>query len=137
MNVKRYVLGSFAVFLVIFLAEFLFHGMIMVDSYNQYLELLRPESESFSYMPFMSLGFLILAFGFSYIFVQGYEGKGVGEGVRFGLFVGIAFGISSNLINYAVFPWPSAWIVAWIAGETVIMMLAGAVLALVYKPAGT
>jgi hypothetical protein len=137
MNVKRYVLGSIAVYLVVYLAEFLFHGMIMVDSYNQYLELLRPETESSSYMLFMSLGFLILAFGFSYIFVQGYEGKGIGEGIRFGLIAGIAFGISANLINYSVFPWPSAWIVAWMAGETVIMMLAGAVIAMVYKPAGT
>lgn len=134
MNVKRYILGSIAVFCFVFVAEFLFHGFIMKDSYLAHMELLRAEGDQMAYMPFMALGFLILAFGFCFIFINGYEGKGVAEGVRFGLYAAIAFGVSSQLINYTVFPLPKDWIVSWMVGESVIMMLAGAVIALIYKP---
>jgi hypothetical protein len=134
MNVKRYILGSIAVFLFVYVAEFLFHGFFMKDAYLARMDLLRPEAEAMAYMPFMALGFLILAFGFSFIFVQGYEGRGVAEGVRFGLYAAIAFGVSAHLINYAVFPLPKNWVVSWIIGESIIIMLAGAVIALIYKP---
>lgn len=134
MNVKRYVLGSIAVFVFVFLAEFVFHGMIMKDAYLAHMDLLRPESESTAYLPFMMLGFLILAFGFCFIFINGYEGKGVAEGLRYGLYAAIAFGVSAHLINYAVFPLPKNWVVSWIVGESVIIMLAGALIAMIYKP---
>lgn len=134
MNVKRYILGSLAVFLFVYLAEFLFHGFFMKEAYLARMDLLRPEADQMAYMPFMTLGFLILAFGFSFIFIQGYEGKGVAEGVRFGLYAAIAFGVSANLINYCVFPLPKSWVASWIIGETIIIMLAGAVIALIYKP---
>ena len=134
MNLKRYMLGSLVVFLVIFASEWLFHGTIMKSAYDANQTLLRPQQEAESYMPFMALGFLILAFGFSYIFTKGYEGRGVGEGIRFGLYAGVAFGISTSLINYTVFPLPGSWVAAWCVGETIIMMLAGAALSAVYKP---
>lgn len=136
MNVKRYILGSLAVFLFVYLAEFVFHGMFMKDAYLAQMELLRPEGEQMAYMPFMALGFLILAFGFCFIFINGYEGKGVAEGLRYGLYAAIAFGVSSHLIRYAVFPLPKDWVVSWIVGESVIIMLAGALMAVIYKPKG-
>jgi len=134
MNVKRFIVGSLAVFLFVYLAEFVLHGVIMADSYQAHMELLRPAESSLAYMPFMALGFLILAFGFCFIFINGYEGKGVAEGLRFGLYAAIAFGVSSHLINYTVCPLPKNWVVAWIVGESVILMLAGALIALIYKP---
>ena len=110
MNVKRYVLGSLAAFVFIYLAEFVFHALIMSSSYDQYLALLRPATDQAAYMPYQAVGFLVLAFGFCYVFVQGYEGRGIGEGLRFGLYVGVAFGVSGYLINFAVFPWPTSWL---------------------------
>ncbi|MFQ5606882.1 MAG: hypothetical protein ACE5GA_02965, partial [Candidatus Zixiibacteriota bacterium] len=101
MNTSRYIWGSVAVFLYLFLIEFVFHGVIMSDTYQQSAHLLRPEAESSALMIWMALGFLILAFGFCYIFTIGYKGKGIIEGVRYGLYVGIAFSVSTNLINYA------------------------------------
>lgn len=134
MNVKRYILASLAVFVLVYLAEFLFHGMIMIDSYHAHADLLRPDAEQLLYMPFMALGFLILAFGFTFVFVHGYDGHGVSEGMRFGFYAAVAFGVSTQLINYAVFPRPKSWVVSWIVGETLIMVLAGVVAALIYKP---
>jgi len=133
MNTKRYIWASLAVFLFIFLAEFAFHAMIMQESYNLHMEILRPQTDQEATFPVMLIGFLVLAFGFCLVFAKGYEGRGVAEGVRFGLYVAIAFGVSSHLINYSVFPYPGSWVLAWIVGESVILMLAGVVAALIYR----
>ena len=134
MNTGRFVLGSLAVFLFIFFIEFVFHGMIMKGIYDQSAHLLRPEAEAQARFLWMILGYLIMAFGFCFIFLKGYEGKGTGEGIRYGLYVGVTFAASSSLINYAVFPYPANWIWAWVIAYPIIMMLAGALFALIYKP---
>jgi len=134
MNVGRYVWGSLAVFVFIFLAEWLFHGIIMGSTYQEAIGLLRPEDNAGAYSVWMILGFLILAFGFGFVFVKGYENKGCMEGLRYGLYVAVAFGVSTKLVNFAVFPYPASWVVAWLIGETIIMIVAGLVFAAIYKP---
>ena len=134
MNTQRYVTGSLAVFLFLFLVEGLFHGVIMADTYAANSELLRPEADANSYFIFMILGFLVFAFGFSFIFIKGYQGRGIMEGVRFGLYTALTFSVGTSLINFAVYPYPASWLIAWIIAYPIIMMGAGAVIALVYKP---
>ena len=134
MYVSRYVWGSIVVFVYLVLVEWLFHGVIMSGFYNDAIQLLRPETEASGYTIWMLLGFLILAFGFSFIYTKGYEGKGLVEGLRYGLYVGFAFSVSSSLIFYAVFPFPASWIIGWIIGDLVIMIIAGLILAAIYKP---
>ena len=133
MNVKRYIIGSIAVFVFIFLAEFVFHGIIMEPNYSSHMDLLRPQEEADARMGYMATGFFVLAFGFCYIFIQGYKGTGVLEGIRYGLYASIAFGVSTKLINHTVFPWPADWIWLTGLGETVILMAAGGLIAALYK----
>ena len=134
MNVSKYVIGSFAVFVFIFLIEGVFHGMIMKSIYDQSIHLLRPEAEAQARFLWMLIAYLIMAFGFCFIFLKGYEGKGIGEGIRYGLYIGTAFGVSNSIINYVVFPYPASWIIAWVIAYPIIMMLAGALFAVIYKP---
>jgi hypothetical protein len=134
MNIQRYFIGSFVVFLFIFAAEFIFHGQIMEGFYQEAMNLLRPEAEAMAYFPSMIAGFLVLSFGFCYVFTKGFENKGIGEGARFGFWVGITFSVSTSLINYAIFPWPTSWIVGWIIGEPIILMIAGVIFAAIYRP---
>ncbi|MDH3890664.1 MAG: hypothetical protein OEV49_06235 [candidate division Zixibacteria bacterium] len=134
MNTLRYFIGSFVVFLFIFMAEWLFHGMIMNSTYIESQHLLRPEAEAVAYFPSMIAGFLVLSFGFCYIFTKGYEDKGLGEGARYGFLIGLAFSIPTSLMNFAVFPIPSNWIISWCIGEPIIMTLAGIIFASIYRP---
>ena len=134
MNVPRYILGSVIVFVYIFLAEYLFHSLIMKDWYEQAAHLLRSTAEGSGYANWMIIGFLILSFGFCFIFVKGYENKGIGEGFRFGLYVGLTFSVSASMINYAVFPLPFSWLVGWLVGYPIIMIIAGILIAAIYRP---
>ena len=134
MNVNRYLLASIVVFIYFFVVEWLFHGVIMSGAYAAHLDLFRSRAEASTYAVWMILGFLILAFGFTLIFTKGYENKGMCEGFRYGLYVGIAFGVSSLLVNYAVFPYPTSWLIGWIIGYMVILILGGIIVAALYKP---
>ena len=135
MNCKRYFIGSLVVFVVLFALEFLVHAVIFKGMYSEHLELMRPQAESGSFAWAMILGFLILAFGFCFIFIKGYQGKGVAEGIRYGLYIGVTFSISTNLTTYAIFPLPGAWILAWCIYYPILSMILGAIFAAIYKPA--
>lgn len=134
MNTGRYVIGSIVVFVYLMVIEWIFHGIIMRGWYQQGLDIFRSRGESGGFAVWMALGFLILAFGFCYIFTKGYENRGIGEGLRYGLYVAIAFSVSTTLINYSVFPYPFSWVIGWVIGNIVIMILGGMIFAAVYKP---
>ena len=76
----------------------------------------------------------LIAFMFCYIFVKGYENKGVMEGARYGLRIGIGFTIGPSLTNYAVHPIPRELVLAWAVGMPLEMILAGVIIAAIYKP---
>jgi hypothetical protein len=134
MNAGRYVLGSVVVALYFYLYEWLLHGIIMSKSYSEQMSLFRPDAESGIFLFWMLLGLVILAFGFCFIFLKGYENKGIGEGFRYGLYVGLAFAVTNVLIEYSVFPFPGGWVISWIIGYLIMMILAGIIFAAIYKP---
>ena len=134
MNAGRYVLGSVVVALYFYLYEWLLHGIIMSKSYNEQMGLFRPDIESGIFLFWMLLGLVIMAFGFCFIFLKGYENKGIGEGFRYGLYVGLAFAVTNVLIEYSVFPFPGSWVISWIIGYMIMMILAGIIFAAIYKP---
>jgi len=130
MNTKRYVLGSLAVFAVIFVFEWIFHGMFLKDLYNQTAAMWRPQDECV--FPALATGQLILAFIFTLIFTKGYENKGIAEGIRYGVLIGMLF-VPGHLMFYAVQPLPPILVIYWCIGGIIEMILAGAALAAVYK----
>jgi hypothetical protein len=134
MNVGRYVLGSIVVFVFFLVIEWIFHGVIMSGWYREVLQLHRPDAYTGIYLIWMLVGFLILAFGYCFIFTKGYENKGIAEGYRYGLYIGVTFSVSASLIEFSVFPFPAKWIIGWIIGYVIIMILAGMIFAAIYRP---
>ncbi len=134
MNVQRYVIGSLVVFVFLLVASWLFHSVIMSGWYDEASNLLRPESEGGAYIIWMIIGLLLLAFGFCFIFTKGYENKGIAEGIRYGLYVGLAFSVSASLINFSVYPYPWKWVIGWIIGNPIILILSGIIAAAIYRP---
>lgn len=126
-------IGSIAVFVFFFVYEWVFHELIMNSWYQEALHLFRPAGQMAAFMPWMVAGFLVMAFGFCLVFLKGYEGKGIGEGVRYGIYVAVAFGVSVYMINYAVFPHPPQWVLAWILGFIIMLMAGGGLFAAIYK----
>ncbi len=133
MNTKKFVITSIVVFLVMFALDWAFHGWYMADQYLALGDVLRPAEAMETYFLSMLIGQILIAFGFTYIFIKGYEGKGCAEGIRFGLIVGIAFGIGPSMINYAVYPLTGTIMLSYFIFYPIECMIMGAVAATVYK----
>ena len=130
MNRNRYIIASLAVFAFIFVFDWIFHGNVLTGIYEQTSHLWRPKEEACFLT--MMIAQISLAFIFSYIFLKGYESKGIAEGVRYGFLIGLLF-VPGYLIFYSVQPFPFELIAYWSIGGIIEMMGAGAVLAAIYQ----
>ena len=134
MNYGRYYLASFVVWVYLFAIEFIFHGLILTGQYEGMKHIMRPEGDMGAFFLWVIIAYLILALGLCKIFIVGYQNQGVPEGLRFGLLVGITFGLSHTFINHAVFPFPEKLTLAIAFGYVAEMIIAGVLIALMYKP---
>lgn len=134
MNTKRFVPAILAVFTFVFFYEWILHGYFLAGLYENTPDLWRTKAEMPRYMIWLMLGQLIFTIMFCYIFLKGYENKGLMEGVRYGILIGLLF-IGPNLIFYAVQPLPVNLVVYWCIGGLVETIIAGVILASIYKPA--
>ncbi len=130
MNKKRYVISLFVVFFFVFLYEFLVHWFLLKDIYTQTAQFWRPEEEMNMLFMFMSqLGFSAVI---AYIFTLHYEGKGIGEGIRFGLCMGLLLG-SIDIATYAYMPIPMVLTLSWVLASLLKGLGSGVILSLVYE----
>lgn len=135
MNIKRWVIASVAVLVVLLVLEFVIHGMLLQGMYQQTAAVWRPLEEMNRLMGWMWLGDAVIAVFFTLIYAQGYEKAkaGAAQGMRYGLYVGILMGASMSLGSYATLPIPGALALYWFIGSVVEFVAAGAVVGWVYR----
>lgn len=97
MNTKRFVMASSSVFLFIVIYDWVFHGVVLEEIYQQTANLWRPESDMEFYFIWLTLGQFIFSMIFSLFFLRGYENKGMVEGIKYGALMGVFF-CTPNLI---------------------------------------
>ena len=125
-------MASSAVFIFIFFYEWIFHGVVLKETYLQTANLWRPESDMGSYFIWLTLGQILFSIIFSLFFLRGYENAGLAEGIKYGAMMGVFF-CAPNLIFYAVQPLPGILVAQWCVGGLIEITLAGAILASVYR----
>lgn len=122
-------------FLAVFLATQTFEGLInfyvLGPAYSQWSHLWRPIVEvKFWMLPFTGMFF---SFFFTFIFSRGYEGKGVGEGVRFGFYVAMMVVLPHAYGTYALMQIPYSVALQWFVYGSIEYVIAGVILAIVFK----
>jgi len=135
MNLKRFVLACVAVYLVYQVLSFVINMFVLADTYAALSHVWRPEAEMMSKMWITFLTSAVWTVLFCYIFTRGYEGKGVMEGVRYGLLMGLFYGITVSYESYMAYPITLGLAHAWAILTVVMSVVAGAVLAAIYRPA--
>lgn len=132
---KRGLLAAVGAFVVLSALEFVLHGKLLHDLYNQTSVLWRPDVQMKSMMWMMWLGYLIFAPLFVLIYSKGYEkGKaGAGQGLRYGFWMGLLIAAPSALAWYVVLPIPVELAAAWFAGGFVEALAAGLTVGLLYR----
>lgn len=135
MNNKRWIQASVAVFVGLFVLEFIVNGILLRDIYQKHASVWRNEPDMQGMMWLMWLGYAIFAAFFTFIYTKGYEPKkpGVEQGLRFGLYVGLAFAPLHSLTWYVVLPIPGALAFYWFLAGMVEFIALGAIAGLIYK----
>lgn len=131
MNTKRFLAGGVAVFVIFQICDFIIHGVILGNLYMS-MTVWRPEMMSLMWI--MYLISFIFSFFMMYVFVKGYEGRGVFEGVRFGIIIGLMTNGSGAFYQYVVYPLPLSLVLQWFGYGLVEFILAGIAAAAIYRP---
>jgi hypothetical protein len=132
MNVKRFIGASIAVFFAFEIIDAVVHMVILKKAYEALSSIWRPDMISLLWI--FHVGSLILAFLFTYIFVKGYENKGILEGVRYGIIIGLFANIPYGFYEYAMFPLPLCLCLQWFIYGMIEFIICGMIAAGIYKP---
>ena len=131
---KRFLLAFIAAYVFIFFWGWLLNGVVLKDVYAQTPNLWRSQSEMMSLFHWIIIGQALVVFAFVMIYASGFAGGGVAAGVKLGLLLEIA-AIGMRLGFYAVQPIPGKLILYGSISGLVEMIIVGALVGAIYKPA--
>lgn len=136
MNKQKFWIAFIVIFIILEVTNFLIHGTILSSTYQSegVKEIFRNMEEMESKMWIMWLTDLIWAFFFTFIFVKGYENKGLMEGVKYGIYIGIFVSLVFSYQSYVVYPLPYSLVFQWFIYGLIQCIILGIVAALIYKP---
>ncbi|HEY7751559.1 MAG TPA: hypothetical protein VH917_04650 [Ignavibacteriaceae bacterium] len=136
MNKKKFWIAFVVIFVVLEITSFIIHGAILSSTYQSegIKEIFRGMEEMESKMWIMWLTDLIWAFFFTFIFVKGYENKGIMEGVKFGIYMGIFVSLVFSYQSYVVYPLPYSLVFQWFIYGLLQCVILGILAAIIYKP---
>ena len=132
MNAKKFIIALIAVFVFFLAFDYLFHNILMKDAYQQTSDLWRTEEVMKEFALWTMLGQFIFSLGFVALFTKAFKRGGLVEGAIFGLLLAIIF-IGNLSIWHAVLPSTGSLLISWIVGTTIELILAGIIVALIYK----
>lgn len=134
MNVKRFVIASVVIYVLSHVIGYLVHMVLLGGMYRELASIWRPDM--MQYMWIMWLTSLLWSFLFVYIFIRGYENRGILEGVRYGVIIALFMAVPNALANFVIYPVPLKLALAWLACGSVESVLYGIIAAAVYRPKG-
>ena len=131
---KRFILAFIAAYIFLFIWGWLFNGVLLKDVYAETPNLWRSQSEMASLFHWIIIGQALVVFSFVMIYASGFAGGGISAGIRLGLLLEIA-GIGMRLGFYAVQLIPGKLILYGSIGGLIEMVIVGAMVGAIYKPA--
>lgn len=134
MNKKRFVITFIVVFVLLEFINYLVYNVIMMPSYESVKNVFRPYDDLMSKMWIMYVADIVWSFFFVFIFVKGYENKGVGEGIRYGIYIGLFQSFIAAYAQYVVYPLPYSMALQWFIYGLIQMIILGIAASLIYKP---
>lgn len=136
MNKKKFWITVIVAFILTEATNFLIHGVFLKSTYESegIKEIFRNMEEMNSRMWVMWITDFLWVYFFIFIFVKGYENKGIMEGMKYGLYIGIFVSLVFSYQSYVIYPIPYSLAFQWFIYGLIQCVLLGVVAALVYKP---
>jgi len=134
MNPKRLVLAIVAVFVGVWVSDFLIHGVWLQPTYKETMNLWRSEEEMTAHMGWMLLGQFLIAATFVVLWAKGFAAEATLRcACLYGLFMGL-FSQAMTLIFYVVEPLPGHLAAKWFIAGIIQSILMGVLVHFAYKP---
>jgi Na+-driven multidrug efflux pump len=134
MNIKKWLLGSLAIFVALTAMEYVVHVVILKTVYENTSQLWRQPEMQTTMVGWRWSGYALFALLFGFVYTHGYKGKGaVGEGMRYGLYVGLLVFLPFGLVRYTFLPHPTNLAFAGIAFGVIESLLCGLIFGLIYR----
>ncbi len=129
---KKVIPGFIVVYIVMSLTNSVIRNVLLKDTYMQLVQtgLMRGEEAGTMWIYFVTA--LVVSFFFTLIFSKGYNGSGVGEGVRYGLYVGLLMATPFAYDSYASYPLPYHLVLQWFLYTTIMYVILGVIVAAVF-----
>ena len=135
---KNFFIAWVVVFIVWMAGSFAVHGFWLSDLYAQYPNLYRTEDDTQQYFYLMLIAHIVMAGAFVWIYQRGQETRPwLAEGLRFGVAIALLTAVPTYTIYFVVQPMPANLAIQQIIGECLVLLLLGAVVAFLNKPAQT
>src|SRR5262252_6379212 len=131
---KKFIIAFIGAYIFIFFWGWLLNGVLLKDIYAQTPNLWRTQSEMAGLFHWIIIGQALVVFSFVMIYASGFAGGGIAAGIRLGLLLEIA-AIGMRLGFYAVQPIPGKLILYGSIGGLIEMVIVGAMVGAIYKPA--
>ena len=97
---------------------------------EQMMKIMRPESDVTMWIFFVTSA--VVSFFFTLIFSKGYEGKGMGEGLRYGFYVGLLMVTPWAYDSYAAYQIPYSLALQTFLYGVIQYLILGIVVAMVF-----
>jgi hypothetical protein len=137
LNVKLWLYGSVAVFVVLSILSFLGARLIMDPLYPDLASPGTPPGDAMLLRLWNYLGRAIFSLMFAYIYTRGYEGKAaLGEGLRYGLWIGILMMVPGVFTGLVSTTFSLGFLFMRSLVGLVQLLLCGILVASVYRPIG-
>ena len=133
MNIKRLLLAIAAAFVVIFVTDFLIHGIWMMPDYRATQQLWRSDAEMHARFGWMLAAQLLWAATFVLLWTRWADTAHLSCAVGYGFLMGLFSGVWA-IVMYVVVPMPCAIAAKWFFAGIVQSILVGLVTFYVYKP---
>lgn len=134
MNKKKFLIAFIVVFVLLELLNYLVYNVIMMSAFESVKNVFRPMDDMMSKMWIMYIADIIWSFFFVFIFIKGYEKKGILEGLRYGIYIGLFQSFMAAYAQYVVYPLPYSMALQWFIYGLIEMIILGIATALIYKP---
>lgn len=136
MNTKKLVTAFVVVFILLEVTNYLVNMVILSSTYAnpEISKIFRPMAEMDAKMWMMRIADLVYSFFFVFIFVKGYENKGIMEGVRYGIYIGIFIQFMAAVAQHVVYPVQASLAVQWFIYGLIESVIFGVAAAVIYKP---
>lgn len=129
---KKVLTGAGVLWVAMGILGYLIHEVLLSSTYRaeSMVHLWRAPEDMMMGVIFLSNA--IVAYFLSLVFTKGYEGKGIGEGVRFGLFMGLIVATPMAYATYATMPITYSLALQWFLYGIIQYVIYGVILAAVH-----